>query len=74
MHAIHNAELIRQTLPRHISKPRPYYSDRLGKHKEFADAASRTNTKRREATAAKQRETRERNRQARQQLEVLEDE
>ena len=66
MHAIHNAELIRRTLPREFSKPKPYYPDRLTKHRELADKAASTNSKRREATAAKQRETRERNKQARQ--------
>lgn len=65
MHAIHNSTLIRRTLPRSFSKPKPYYLDREAKHNQFANEASLANSKRREATATKQREARKRNKQAR---------
>jgi hypothetical protein len=65
MHAIHNAALIRKTLPQHLSQPRPYCSDRVAKHMELANQVSIANNKRRDATAAKARETRARNKQAR---------
>ncbi|KAI0682538.1 hypothetical protein BC835DRAFT_1409568 [Cytidiella melzeri] len=60
MHALHNAALIRRALPRHFSKPKPYYDDRVAKHQEFADKVSSVNTKRRDAAAAKARDTRAR--------------
>ncbi|KAI0086224.1 hypothetical protein BDY19DRAFT_1017745 [Irpex rosettiformis] len=60
MHAIHNAALIRNTLPRHLSKPKPYFENRTAMHRKFADNVSSTNTKRREVTAAKASETRAR--------------
>ncbi|KAI0682331.1 hypothetical protein BC835DRAFT_1536589 [Cytidiella melzeri] len=63
MHALHNAALIRNTLPRHFSKPKPFYNDRAAKHQEFADKVSSVNNKRRDAAAAKARDTRARKKQ-----------
>ncbi|KAI0705206.1 hypothetical protein BC835DRAFT_1499367 [Cytidiella melzeri] len=63
MHALHNAALIRSTLPRHLSMPKPYFNDRVAKHQEFADKVSSVNSKRRDATAAKARDTRARKKQ-----------
>ncbi|KAI0685857.1 hypothetical protein BC835DRAFT_1535847 [Cytidiella melzeri] len=63
MHALHNAALIRSTLPRHLSMPKPYFNDRVAKHQEFADQVSSVNSKRRDATAAKARDTRARKKQ-----------
>ncbi|KAI0747423.1 hypothetical protein BC629DRAFT_1685614 [Irpex lacteus] len=44
MHAIHNSTLIRRTLPRSFSKPKPYYLDREAKHNQFANEASLANS------------------------------
>ncbi|KAI0682833.1 hypothetical protein BC835DRAFT_1524436 [Cytidiella melzeri] len=63
MHALHNAALIQNTLPRHFSKPKPFYNDRAAKHQEFADKVSSVNNKRRDAAAAKARDTRARKKQ-----------
>ena len=36
MHALHNANLIHDTLPAALYKPQPIFSDRQAKHNEFA--------------------------------------
>ncbi|KAJ7930177.1 hypothetical protein B0H13DRAFT_1859009 [Mycena leptocephala] len=36
LHALHNAHLVRETLPRHLMEPKQYFPDRNAKHKEFA--------------------------------------
>ncbi|KAI0683617.1 hypothetical protein BC835DRAFT_1295623, partial [Cytidiella melzeri] len=58
MHALHNAALIQSTLPRHLSMPKPYFNNRVAKHQKFANKVSSVNSKRRNATVAKARDTR----------------
>ncbi|KAJ7898723.1 hypothetical protein B0H13DRAFT_1623050, partial [Mycena leptocephala] len=36
LHALHNAHLVRETLPRHLTEPKQYFPDRNAKRKEFA--------------------------------------
>ena len=58
MHAIHNAVLIRETLPRHLSKPTRYFENRLEKLQEFAGILQLTGPAKRAESAAKAKETR----------------
>lgn len=63
MHALHNAHLIRETLPRHFTKPEYVFPDRRAKHDELADALRRVNPIRRAEAVAKAAETRLRKKQ-----------
>lgn len=36
MHSLHNAHRIRQSIPRALTQPKPYFEDREAKHNEFA--------------------------------------
>ncbi|TFY66993.1 hypothetical protein EVJ58_g1912 [Rhodofomes roseus] len=60
MHALHNADLIRKTLPRSLSAPTYYYEDRQTKHQEFARGLRIVGPIKRAAAAAKAAETRAR--------------
>lgn len=52
MHGLHNAALIRQALPRQLSKPTHYLQNRTAKHREYAAEARKLSVaKRAEATA-----------------------
>ncbi|KII82864.1 hypothetical protein PLICRDRAFT_120152 [Plicaturopsis crispa FD-325 SS-3] len=62
MHALHNAHLIRSTLPRSLTEPKPYFQDRRAKHDEFATKLRITGPEKRAETAKKAQITRERNR------------
>ena len=53
MHALHNADLIRQTLPRHHYAPQYYLRNREQSHQEFAANARTVGTKKRAEAAAK---------------------
>ncbi|KAJ7269023.1 hypothetical protein C8J57DRAFT_1435715 [Mycena rebaudengoi] len=62
MHRLHNAHLLRDTLPRNLTAPVPYFPDREAKHKEFAGQLRILGPAKRAATAKKSMETREKNR------------
>ncbi|KAJ7483970.1 hypothetical protein B0H11DRAFT_2416152, partial [Mycena galericulata] len=64
MHALHNAHLLRETLPRDLTAPVPFFLDRETKHGEFADLVRVSGPAKRAATAKKSRETREKNKKA----------
>jgi hypothetical protein len=61
MHALHNADLLRETLPRTLTAPIPYFADRDTKHREFAALLRVSGPAKRAATAKKSKETREKN-------------
>ncbi|KAH9942016.1 hypothetical protein B0H21DRAFT_811258 [Amylocystis lapponica] len=61
MHALHNAALIRETLPRSLTRPKLYIEDRLVKHGEIAAHLRVTGPQKRAQTLAKSAETRARN-------------
>ncbi|KAH8107680.1 hypothetical protein BXZ70DRAFT_884608 [Cristinia sonorae] len=63
MHAIHNAALLRRTLPRDLYKPAPYFPNREEKHHEIAAKLQITGPAKRAAAAAKAAETRKRNKE-----------
>lgn len=61
MHALHNAQLLRETLPRSLTEPQPYLVDRKAKHYELAANLRVTGPLKRAETAAKAKATREKN-------------
>jgi hypothetical protein len=63
MHALHNAHLIRETLPRHLTAPRQLFSDRCAKHFEFAAALRAVGPEKRALAAARGQATKARNKQ-----------
>ncbi|KAJ7144573.1 hypothetical protein C8R44DRAFT_602437 [Mycena epipterygia] len=65
MHAMHNAHLIRETLPRELTKPQPYLSDRLSKHNELAAQLRVSGPAKRADTNAKRAATMKKNKAAR---------
>ncbi|KAF9468999.1 hypothetical protein BDZ94DRAFT_1357550 [Collybia nuda] len=60
MHALHNANLIRDTIPPHLSKPKHYFTDRQAKHIQFAEKVRVSGPEKRAQTVAKAKATRER--------------
>ncbi|KAJ7772761.1 hypothetical protein B0H14DRAFT_3589979 [Mycena olivaceomarginata] len=59
MHALHNADIIRDTLPRDLTAPIPCFPDRDAKRKEFAALLRVSGPAKRAAAAKKSKETRE---------------
>ncbi|KAJ6605732.1 hypothetical protein B0H10DRAFT_2195453 [Mycena sp. CBHHK59/15] len=64
MHALHNAHLLRDTLPRDLTAPIPCFPDRDTQRNEFAALLRVSGPAKRAATAKKSRETREKKKQA----------
>ncbi len=64
MHALHNAELIRASLPRHLVTPKPYIVNRHSSHLESAAKLRAIRSAKRAATKAKAAETRRKKAQA----------
>ncbi|KAH9911660.1 uncharacterized protein B0H18DRAFT_892153 [Fomitopsis serialis] len=65
MHALHNADLVRETLPRNLTEPRYYLADRKAQHRRIATDLRVTGGARRAQAAAKAAQTRIRNKEAR---------
>ncbi|KAJ6595239.1 hypothetical protein DFH09DRAFT_906296, partial [Mycena vulgaris] len=63
MHALHNANLIRETLSRHMTQPKPCFLDRRAKHNEFAAKLRETGPEKRAVAQAKAQATKLRNKQ-----------
>ncbi|KAF8144015.1 hypothetical protein K438DRAFT_2103021 [Mycena galopus ATCC 62051] len=63
MHALHNAHLIRETLPRHLTAPKQLFSDRRAKHFEFAAALRQVGPEKRALATARGQATKARNKQ-----------
>ncbi|KAH6868945.1 hypothetical protein BKA70DRAFT_1491597 [Coprinopsis sp. MPI-PUGE-AT-0042] len=64
MHALHNAHLIRKTLPRHLVQPIPYFSDSASHRKDAAARLRVIGPQKRANTRKKAQETRARNKKA----------
>ncbi|THU88819.1 hypothetical protein K435DRAFT_729596 [Dendrothele bispora CBS 962.96] len=63
-HALHNATLLRQLLPRALTEPRPLRENRQAYHLEVSKKYQDDQEKKRKATSEKRKATAERNRQA----------
>jgi hypothetical protein len=61
LHALHNATLLRNILPRHLTAPKPLYADRKARHCEIATSLRVTQAAKRSLTAAKSKATRDAN-------------
>ncbi|KAK7040964.1 hypothetical protein R3P38DRAFT_3452826 [Favolaschia claudopus] len=65
LHALHNANLLRDTLPRNLTAPVPLYPDRDAKRDEYAAILRVSGPAKRAAAAKKSQETRQKNKEAR---------
>ncbi|KAJ6508188.1 hypothetical protein C8R45DRAFT_815921 [Mycena sanguinolenta] len=64
-HAVHNAHLVRETLPRSLTAPKPCFVDCHAKHSEFASALREVGPEKRAQATAKSQATKMRNKQDR---------
>ncbi|KAJ7135241.1 hypothetical protein C8R43DRAFT_1089512 [Mycena crocata] len=64
MHSLHNAHLLRDTLPRSLTAPLPYFEDHNTKRKEFAALVRISGPKKCAAAQQKSKETWEKNKKA----------
>ena len=64
LHALHNADLVREALPRSLVAPVPYFDDRYSKHCDLAAQLRNSNPAKRAAAKAKGQETKRRNKEA----------
>jgi hypothetical protein len=62
-HALHNAHLVRETLPHHLTELKPYFADRCAKHKEFAKDLRGVGPEKRAQATAKGQATKAKNKQ-----------
>ena len=58
MHALHNATLLHNILPRHLTAPKYLYTDRMAQHHEVAAQLRVTQVEKRARTAVKSKATR----------------
>jgi hypothetical protein len=65
LRALQNAHLIRETLPRYLTKPKPYLLDREAKHSEFAAELQETGPQKRVQAQARGQATKLRTRRIR---------
>ncbi|KAJ7707163.1 hypothetical protein B0H16DRAFT_1824386 [Mycena metata] len=61
LHALHNAHLIREILPRHLTAPKPLFADRYAKHCEFAAGLREVGPEKRAQAIAKGQATKAKN-------------
>ncbi|KAK7047084.1 hypothetical protein VNI00_006746 [Paramarasmius palmivorus] len=61
LHALHNARLIQKYLPRHLTTPRPLYTDRIRRLTKMGQELEESAQKQKEDTNAKRKETLARN-------------
>ncbi|KAJ7152143.1 hypothetical protein C8R46DRAFT_913659, partial [Mycena filopes] len=68
LHALHNAHLIREIIPRVLTAPIPYLQDRIASHHRFAAHLRETGPAKRAATQAKTQATKAKNKEGKQTL------
>lgn len=66
LHALHNAALLRQTLPRYLTAPKPLHVDRRDFHDKLALELQSTQQAKRDRTKAKSAATRQANKRKKQ--------